>query len=179
MVKFTYDETLNGDHDWVEIDIGCGYSTKIDRQVAREIDGCFLHAIGTKPWVYAQVSGRAVTRQKPITLHRYLMQPPPGFVVDHKNDDCLDNRRSNLQVCTIAQNTAKRRIYHRRKLPYRGIRQERNGKWVAWIMVDKHYKYLGFFDNPEDAALAYNVAALAQYGQFARLNEVQTSNPMA
>jgi len=35
-----------------------------------------------------------------LYLHRFLMRPPDHLVVDHINHNPLDNRRSNLRVCT-------------------------------------------------------------------------------
>ncbi|MDI6449236.1 HNH endonuclease [Anaerobaca lacustris] len=38
-------------------------------------------------------------------MHRQIMDPPKGKVVDHKNRNRLDNTRINLRVCTHAENT--------------------------------------------------------------------------
>lgn len=41
---------------------------------------------------------------KKFKLANEIMEPPSGLMVDHKNLDKLDNRRSNLRVLTRAQN---------------------------------------------------------------------------
>src|SRR3990167_10303949 len=43
-----------------------------------------------------------------ILLHRFLVDVPPGKQIDHANGDPLDNRRSNLRVCSNAQNAMNR-----------------------------------------------------------------------
>lgn len=42
---------------------------------------------------------------KKIRLHRYLVNCPEGMVVDHINFDSLDNRKSNLRICTPSFNS--------------------------------------------------------------------------
>lgn len=42
-------------------------------------------------------------------LHREIMNPPKGMVIDHKNHNTLDNRRNNLRICTQAENTRNRK----------------------------------------------------------------------
>lgn len=43
------------------------------------------------------------------SLHREIMNPPEGMVIDHKNHNPLDNRRDNLRICTQAENTRNRK----------------------------------------------------------------------
>lgn len=47
-------------------------------------------------------------------LHRVIMDPPKDMVVDHINGDTLDNRRSNLRICTVATNNRNRGGSNRR-----------------------------------------------------------------
>ena len=42
--------------------------------------------------------------KKTLLLHRYIMNCPDDKVIDHKSHDTLDNRKSNLRICTIKQN---------------------------------------------------------------------------
>lgn len=97
-----------------------------------------------------------------IYMHRYLMD---ARLVDHRDRDGLNNRRSNLRIATRSQNAANSKP-RRTKAPFRGIYQ--NGKmWVARIRVNYAYIYLGTYPTPEAAAAAYDLAASAHFGEFA------------
>lgn len=128
-------------------------------------------------WRWIELGGYVVRQQRTATggttliyLHRYLMQARPHEVVDHINNDRLDNRRScNLRLCTQSQNLANRPA----PMPhgYRGVYPEqRGGGWRAQIKVAGKSRRLGTYRTPEAAARAYDAAALAAFGRFARLN---------
>lgn len=55
---------------------------------------------------------------------------------------------------------------------YRGVRQRTWGKWVAEIREPNRGKkvWLGTYETPHQAACAYDEAASAMYGTYARLN---------
>lgn len=104
-----------------------------------------------------------------VSLHRELTNAPRGLVVDHINGDTLDNRRANLRVCEQRQNLWNGRPHRDGSSRYRGVsRMRRSGTWRAQIQG----KHLGFFRSEEDAARAYNVAAVQRFGEFARPNVV-------
>jgi len=100
-------------------------------------------------------------------MHRYLLDAPPDMQVDHINGDRLDNRRSNLRLCTSAQNQANRRGNRSASSRYKGVvyTKQRDG-WVAAIGG----QHLGLYDLERDAALAYAAAALELHKEFARID---------
>jgi hypothetical protein len=110
-------------------------------------------------------------------MHKVIMgMPPRGLVVDHRNGDGLDNRRSNLRFSTRAGNARNRR-HHRSwrgrecASRFKGITWDKEArKWCAAIYVDGKRKNLGRFHSEMEAAKAYDRAALAEFGEFARLN---------
>ena len=110
-------------------------------------------------------------------MHRQLLRPPSTLLSDHVNGDGLDNRRGNLRVATSSQNGANGdypKFGGKSRSKYRGVRRGPYA-WMAHISTgdrQKYHrqKYLGSFKSEEDAARAYNEAALKQFGEFARLN---------
>jgi len=94
-------------------------------------------------------------------------------LVDHVNHNGLDNRRINLRVATAAQSVANRRLFRNNTSGYKGVYRVRNSrKWKAQISIDGHDKHLGVFDDPVEAARAYNRAAIGEWGEFAWLNPI-------
>ena len=105
-----------------------------------------------------------------VYLHRLIMGAAPGQVVDHRNGDTLDCRKSNLRLCRTRQNNQNRAKAANRSNPYKGVDLRQNGKWRAKISVGKRTVHLGYHDTPELAARAYDAAAVEHFGEFARLN---------
>jgi len=104
-------------------------------------------------------------------MHRLIGNPPKGSIVDHINQNKLDNRRGNLRICGKSENAANSRLRRDNTSGYRGIFFERR-RWRAGIHFKGHFVVIGRYDTREEAALAYNIAAIGVYGEFASLNEV-------
>lgn len=129
-------------------------------------------------WRWISLGGYAVRQQRTerggstlIYLHRQLLVAGPGEVVDHINNDRLDNRRSNLRLCSQRENAANRRSTREQVGAYRGVHFEaRSGRFRAQIKIGGRNRYLGTFDSAETAARVYDSAAAAAWGRFARLN---------
>ena len=106
-----------------------------------------------------------------ISMHREIMNAPKGVLVDHRNCDSLDNRRSNLRFATRTENIRNRRKMKNSRSQYIGVYfSKQKGKWETRIMYQRKRIYLGRYDCQIDAAHAYDKAAKKYFGEFARLN---------
>lgn len=104
-----------------------------------------------------------------ILLHRYLTSPGENYVVDHVNGDSLNNSRSNLRICSRAENNRNRKLQSNNSSGFKGVYFDiHRNKWIAFIKVDGNKKFLGRFATPEAASQVYWEAAKHYYGQFAR-----------
>jgi hypothetical protein len=109
-------------------------------------------------------------KQRLIYMHRQIMDPPEELYIDHINGDRLDNRRSNLRICTHAENQRNRKATVGSS-KYKGVGFfKRDRKWAARIRFNSKLIHLGYFDNEIDAAKAHDKAARELHGEFARTN---------
>jgi len=107
-----------------------------------------------------------------ISMHRVIMNAPKGKIVDHIDRNGLNNTKINLRFATRRQNNCNvRRETKTKTSKYKGVSfTSKIKKWRAQIKYDETTKHLGYFDNEEDAARAYDEAAKIYHGQFAALN---------
>lgn len=120
---------------------------------------------------YAATSYRAgPNKWRTVLMHRVLIaEVPPGFVVDHINGNGTDNRRANLRVCSRTENNRSFRQPIGRSR-YRGVVLLPHGSWMSQIKCDGRRHYLGSFADEQDAARAYDAAAVRLFGEMAHLN---------
>jgi len=100
----------------------------------------------------------------------------PDKVADHINGDGLDNRRCNLRVASRQQNNVNGRKRRGCSSPFKGV-SKCGKRWKAKILVDDKSFYLGSYQNQEEAARAYDSAALHFFGEFAYPNFPGDVNP--
>ena len=154
----------------------CGLRWQVDDWDAEVLrgQGWRIGNNGDVPYVVLRKYDQVAHRCRTTLLHRFLMEAKPGEFVDHANGDTLDNRRSNLRICTKRQNqqnSRKRRTYGGRptKNRLKGAHPTKQGRWSARIRDRGVYHYLGTFDTEEDAHAAYCAAAVRLHGEFARV----------
>lgn len=98
-----------------------------------------------------------------VAMHREIMQPPPGLVVDHIDGNRLNNTRANLRVITQQQNLMNRRVFKNNSTGFKGVTFQ-HGKWHARIEKDGQAIHLSFHDDLKTAALVYDCAAVLLFG---------------
>ncbi len=121
---------------------------------------------------YVVAAVKTVDKWTKIYLHRLILKNILGEdtnkLVDHANNDSLDNRRSNLRYCSKAENNRNRKLNSNNKTGFKGVSKSGN-KYQAFIYVQGQPNYLGLFSTPEAGARAYRQAAKELHGVFARL----------
>jgi hypothetical protein len=109
-------------------------------------------------------------------LHHEVMgfKPPKGLVVDHADGNPLNCSRSNLRLCTHAQNDVNKPANRTQKSSkYKGVSHIRNllsRPWRVRISYENKKYFLGHFADEYSAMKMYNVWAYRLYGKFAYLN---------
>jgi hypothetical protein len=133
-----------------------------------------LRRDGTIKCIYAtrsiRVNGRKITQY----LHRFILEiSDPTLQIDHIDHNGLNNQRSNLRTATRSENQWNQRKLEGCSSPYKGVTlRKSDAKWVAEIKVNGKKHYLGCFADEQDAAIAYNRAAVAHFGDFAHINQL-------
>lgn len=110
------------------------------------------------------------------TLGRVILDAAKGAFVDHINRNTLDNRICNLRLCTSQQNSWNTSAHKGKRFKCVYERREPRVKegeyhvYRAVIIVGGRRHFLGTYPTPEEAALAYDRAAIKYHGDFACLN---------
>ena len=148
---------------WVAIKLTQGKVALID---AEDLERVTQHT-WSAAWIHYDWRAVAWIDGKTITLHRFVMNAQPGQEVDHKNGDGLDCRKSELRIATHRQNN--QNAYRVKPGCFKGVRPS-GRKWRAKIKAGGKDLHLGTFTTAEEAARAYDAAAVEHFGEFACLN---------
>tara|TARA_R100001509_G_scaffold106669_2_gene63267 strand:- start:2311 stop:3336 length:1026 start_codon:yes stop_codon:yes gene_type:complete len=125
-------------------------------------------------YVYTFPNGkqRTYVAKDTLSIHRLIMNPEKGQVVDHINGNTLDNRKHNLRCCSYQGNSANSIGRHKTKSKYKGVSpcRGKTNPWAAMIRKDGKTVNLGSYNTEEDAAMAYDIAAIEIHGEFSYTN---------
>ena len=148
-----------------EIILSKGMSAQVDDEDYERLMPYRWHAYQQDDVWYAKAHGN-------VRMHRVIMKLDGSYpLVDHVDRNGLNNQKANLRTCTRSQNGANSAKLMKGSSIYKGVcyRKDRN-VWTAQIVVNSNHIYLGYFHSEEDAARAYDLAAVKYFGPFARTN---------
>lgn len=136
-----------------------------DAAVVRSLQPLRLLTMRTRSRTYHYVETRAAGRRR--LVHRILTSAPPGVVVDHRDGDGLNNSRSNLRLCSHAENMRNRKPNAGKSLP-KGVGQRPGGTFYAAIRAGSLRRFKGGFKTASEAAECYAAWAIELHQDFAR-----------
>lgn len=143
------------------------------------VDDDLYDEINKYKWYYTDYYAARASKNKTkklIRMHRYIFELKFGYCpkyIDHINNNGIDNRIENLRECTNSQNLANtfKRIKSTATSRFKGVSLHKaNNKYLAQININNRTINVGYFDLELDAAFAYDEAAKALFGEFAKVN---------
>lgn len=146
------------------IPLGNGLFATIDAADYDRLSKYRWYASHHGPTTYA----RCRQKSKDTYMHRMIMRPRKGQIVDHIDGNGLNNRRCNLRICTSRQNQANRGPCGGSSR-FVGVFRNKD-KWQAGIGYRGKSYYIGLFDDEVEAAKARDRKAYELHGEFAYLN---------
>jgi len=96
-----------------------------------------------------------------------------GFDTDHCDGNGLNNQRHNLRPAARSQNNQNGHKRAACSSKFKGVSWDKKAaKWRAYIRVNAHLRHLGYFQDEQQAATAYNEAAVCLFREFAKTNQI-------
>jgi len=151
-----------------EIKLTQGKTTLCDNEDYEELNKYKWYTQKNRNKYYAVRAKYFSGVQKIISMHNIIMKTPKGMETDHVNGLTLDNRKSNLRICTHSENSMNRIKQSNNKSGFKGISWSKdNKKWRATIQLNYKKIHLGYFSDKEWAYAAYCTAATKYHKEFA------------
>lgn len=122
-------------------------------------------------WCISRGYVHGIVDSKIIRLHRHVLNYNGKDVVDHINNNPLDNRKCNLRIVTSKQNSMNKKSSKNSTSEYIGVSWEKSrNKWITSITINNKSKFLGRFKDEKEAAKARDIATIKYYGEYGNLN---------
>ena len=172
----------NKKHNRFEIqdDYVIGYTSPETGELPFVFDRDMLDQVSQFYWDKANgyISTTSRSNGKSLYLHRLVMSAGKGELVDHINHDLSDNRRCNLRIATKAENAFNSKPHRNNSSGVTGVNwNKKNKKWEARIKTSGKTRYIGSFQNIQDAIEARRKAEYEFHGEFSFLHSQTIAAP--
>ena len=156
-----------------EIPLTRGYVALVDDEDHAELNQYKWSPSEVSPGkIYAMRRPRINGKFTTVYMHRVLLGAEKGQQVDHKDGNTLNNTRANIRICDQSQNQCNRSAPPKQNTSgYIGVSwYNRYQKWQASVAWRGRLHFIGYFDDPVEAARARDEKARELHGAFAYLN---------
>lgn len=149
-----------------------GFHALVDDEDFEELSKHKWYAWVSKHTCYAKRTININGKKTSVSMHRKILGITDSSIhVDHIDGNGLNNTRLNIRPCSCAENQMNRRAQKNNSSGFKGVTwDKRDRKWKAYIRVNKSQINLGYFQDKNKAAEAYDKAAKLYHGDFANLN---------
>jgi hypothetical protein len=122
-------------------------------------------------WSVGNTGYARCTREgKQLLMHDLIFPAPPGMMVDHINQNKVDNRRQNLRHVTKSQNMQNKPKLRNNTSGFKGVYYLRSGtrtkRWFAKLITDGQIHQSEYVATPDEAAKLYEALATKYQGNY-------------
>lgn len=154
--------------DLFEYEASTGIVTWKNPRTNRVKKGERVGTLSDRGYLKVHIEGKDYRLHRLIWLH-VTGEDPGAYQIDHADGDRLNNSFSNLRKASHQENICNSKRRKDNNSGFKGVDwHEQHQKWRARIRVKGSDFYLGLFDTPELAHMAYAKAAAELHGDFAR-----------
>ena len=147
-------------------DTGEFRNIKTRKGIAKGV-GSLAGSTNKNGYTYIAIDGKKYLAHRLAWLYTHNELPPE---IDHQNLNRSDNRIANLRRADKRLNSRNRTKQKNNTSGFKGVSWSKSvQKWHASIKLDGVPQHLGYFSLKEDAARAYEAAAMKLHGEFARV----------
>ena len=165
---------------WIDIKFNTNYEisdTGIVRRKSNKnvLKGCITSGYRSVKLTFEKSRQQRFYVHRLVALHFIPSDDRNKTFVNHKNGNKLDNRKSNLRICSPSENSMNKGVQNNNKLGFKGVTKTAEGNYQAIITFNSKPMYLGRYATPELAFKSYELVASSLFGEFYKPTSIPTN----